>query len=454
MGPGVTTHATVASRAILRQGTSEERGGGDVSQGLFGESPEISKRERTWWVEFGAGLESRQHLGGNVRGALLKRLREASGLGEKWAFEPCILLGLYDDAWRIQRASVSGPGTTSVLASIVYLERNARMDRELDGYARWLLGHDALHSAPEGVTAVHRREASGTLGHTAVRYPDTLRLLIDEVHRPCRIDRGDAIVSLGCAVQGGHQAGLDTLVRIARDPDDEDRESAIFALDYAAGMGHRAVLDALAAIALDRTDRYRQSAIFALGWAVRRRHGAALDTLVKIALDPDEDDREAAISALGEAIGAGHGAALDTLVKIALDPDEDDREAAISALGEAIGAGHGAALDTLVKIALDQRDPCRNDAIVQLGWAFVLGWDIVQKTLWEIALHPDGRSVEEAIDLLAFAIGYRTVAEELLAEFEHRYWGNLRKLQLPVENPRQVLLTDLASTGPGWVEEP
>ncbi len=269
-----------------------------MSQGLFGESPEISKRERTWWVEFGARVESRQHLGPDVRGTLLGRLRVASEQGAKWAFQPCIWLGLWDDAWQIEAASPPNPGVPI----------SDREDREEDRYARWLLGYDPLRPAPAGVTPDDRAQAIYSLGRTAIRYSDTLRLLLEIAEQVADSNRMIVIHAPTEAWSRAHTwGGLEST-----------RVNAIYALSEVAERGDEAVLKTLAQIALDAADSDRTCAMSALSGAASKGHHAALSTLARIAQDPDNSDmdRVSAIVSLDPAAALGHQLALSKCLKV------------------------------------------------------------------------------------------------------------------------------------------
>ncbi len=333
-----------------------------------------SKRESNWWwVGLGARLESRQHLGGEFRETLLTRLREASGQGEAWVFEPCIQLGLHDEAWQAHQAG--GVRLLKVVsdfyASILFHDLFHDMDQEVDGYARWLLGYSP-RSSPDGVTGVLRSDAANGLGWTALHNTDTLQLLLEEVHRPDRIHRFDAIEALYPTAVEGKRAALITLLEIVRDPVESSCYDAIHVLSVTARTGRPTALRTLAGLAQDPSNRDREGAIVLLGLAGRAGHEAAVDTLAGIALDQGDNSREAAIEALTVAASGwswmstcinmptypgvpAHELAVETLVAIALDRGDSSREAAIRGLKWPAKEGHQRAKAALRKIKFIRR---------------------------------------------------------------------------------------------------
>ncbi len=376
-----------------------------MRQGTVGDARMVSKRESEWWVAMGAAVESRQHIGRESRGAVVKSLRQASKRGEEWAYDPFMWLSLYQDAWQMQRAGVVS--LCSKPFNPFYLDRSDRLIREEERYARWLLGYDARRPAPASVMADHRVWAFARLTQAAVEDSDTLQLLYDAVSRPDHINRGAAIEALWSGASRGQwvaiEAFVQRLIEIARDWGDSSREDAIRALEQAAGTGHQMALDTLVEIAQDRRDSSRETAIKALREAADEGNEAAVGTLVAIALDPENSSREAAIGALGTAAHEGQEAAViaEALAGIARNPADIEREAAISALMWFAWGGQQLAVDTLAGIALDKNDCSRGVAIRALRWpAQYGGHDTALDTLISIALDPDDPSREVAIDEL------------------------------------------------------
>ncbi len=148
----------------------------------MGDKESVSEEELGWWVALGAGVESRQHLDAGLRTSLQTCLGEASGKVAKWAFEPCVRLGLWDEAWKIEDEGWHGVSYDQA-------------DRFLDGYARWLLGNGS-RPPPTRVTRWVKETAVHSLGRTAVLYKDTSGLLLELASQRKHPLRQEAISAL------------------------------------------------------------------------------------------------------------------------------------------------------------------------------------------------------------------------------------------------------------------
>ncbi len=235
-----------------------------------------SSAEHRWWVRLWARVETKEHLGGPVRQTLMDLLR-APGR-EWWAFDPFVRLGLFLQAWAIQRTLSLRPWEPLPLVADCAAATE---------YAIGILSKSP-HWHPSTVRSHHRETALEILGVRA------------------KLDRRSRDVLLG----------------IARDSTNPDRARAAAALRLAADNGDDEALLTLVGAASSRGTRYRREAIGALGWLAGGGFSMALDGLVAVARDRNDPKRWDAIVELGEAAVDGADAALLALRAVADDPDD------------------------------------------------------------------------------------------------------------------------------------
>ncbi len=258
-----------------------------MSQGLNGGRRAVSENESNWWVEFGAGVESRQHLGGELRGMLLNEAQEAAKQGSLTAFRSCVRLGLHDEAWQIHASNPEWIENSEWIEKFA-----AEIYSEAVDYSKWLLGY-ARRPEPAGVTNSHRFWASSALGQAAVRNPSALQFLVEAAQQHCHPNRPWAIKALEWPLQKGQKVALVTLASIALDKSDSSRKNAFYVLRHTALLlDHSASIEVMARIALDHTDGLRDFAITVLMYECAARHELATFTLATIALDYTDSRRQ------------------------------------------------------------------------------------------------------------------------------------------------------------------
>ena len=289
-----------------------------------------------WWTRFVARVESRQHLGPATRLTLTSFLDVVSRLQPRprpdaedhlallasvrevveqqvvragdfdiemvtrslvrliqdrsrevwqtyWFLEPCLCLGLFDEAWRVQSWHRGWFADFVSLHGRRYLNHDAASQ-----YAGWILDRDRDgRPPPDDVTADDRAGAIIAVGLRARNDPGLFGLLIDLFYASTDSDEQWYLIRmLGRVAEEGHAGALHHLAAIAQAPDSpSSRSAAISALGLAARRGIIGALDALIHFVRTCADSEAQfQALLELATAAKQSR-AALDQLTDLAED-------------------------------------------------------------------------------------------------------------------------------------------------------------------------
>ncbi len=366
----------------------------------------FAPRESGWWIDLAVHIEARQHLGHATRQAILSGLHDAREGGQTWALDPCIRLGLFEQAWDLQIASNTEAGGIKVDHA------------PAKSYALWTLGQAPGPLLRGEVRPQDREIAFGILQQTASASGDELRLLRSYVERRDHSDYVRAINAL-CGIGRRIPDVTRVVASIAKDASEPARGYAMQGLLVAASSGQRSALHALSAIASEAADPLRGWAMDLLGIYSAVRPFSAAEFLGSVTRELEDPGRIMAIFNLVLGARGGKRESTDMLASIVRarsDParplallllvrselvTSDDfvamltgdartlrREQAIWQAAASAAGGDLTAATTLVSIASDSRDPGRGLAIMALGSVIGEGESDAVDALAKIASTP------------------------------------------------------------------
>src|SRR5262249_14173141 len=113
-----------------------------------------------WFLELGSRLAAKQHLSRRLRSALLAALEVAAHSGADWAYYPCISLGLFEEAWNLQRAPYAY--ASEVPPRITGLPR-ALQSEQYWAYLWWVAGWPVGAHFPPSPSEARIQETDSTI---------------------------------------------------------------------------------------------------------------------------------------------------------------------------------------------------------------------------------------------------------------------------------------------------
>ncbi len=273
-----------------------------------------------WWIRYEARVEARQRLDPRLRRSLLKQLRRASVRDEWWAFDACICLYQFPEAWRLHRGreydwNPSSPDT--------YIEA-------LRQYALWLLGWDQRHAPrPARVLPIHRMTAIwGLVRSSEVSLFESLFPSL--VHNASAPNRPGLICALGYSVVQEYWSGLGLAGPIDRDPNSPYYAEAVSMLRRKTETIREVVEEVLVPATRAGTRSQRRTAVEVLGY-IARAQGLVVNVLTDGTRERWGSNRSGT-NMLLDVASRNQVLTVVTLIQLARDAPSAQRRAAIEAL--------------------------------------------------------------------------------------------------------------------------